>query len=511
MNKNIKRIVALALAVGTVSAVIPVSNINLLTTRAYAAVQENDEDYIDSLKIYDEDGNKLNLYKNTDYKTIIDADEVDDRITYYVKSPTDTVNIKIEGPEKKYVKIFNGTSSSTKGQNPSEDIKVSSDGAYKSIAIKVYGQEPADDIKYSDSYNYDVLSTYKIKVEYTGTSQDNDLYLKRLSIDGIMIGLSDDKEEYTYGVDSDVKEVIIRATPEDEDYDVTIDGELVHSADNFKQKVKLDKGLNEFPIKLKDSDLEKTYTVFINRGSAVSTNSNSNSTTNPADNSAIYLEKLSIDGKIQSLSESKTNYIYNVDEDTNNITVKATPENNNYDVLVNGEYVDNDGDYKKKINLSKGVNQISIVVEENFKKRVYNLTVNRGSVTLNSTSNNETTISGNQWVQVQGKWKYIDSSKNPEKNIWVGNYYISDDEYMALGWLNYNESWYYLGFDGAKKTGWQKVDGIWYHLDSEGRVQTGWFKDVDGEYYYLNSFGAMVYSTIIDGYALDSNGVWTGR
>lgn len=37
-------------------------------------------------------------------------------------------------------------------------------------------------------------------------------------------------------------------------------------------------------------------------------------------------------------------------------------------------------------------------------------------------------------------------------------------------------------------------------------MQTGWIKDFNGKYYYLNSNGAMAYSTIVDGYKLGANG-----
>lgn len=82
---------------------------------------------------------------------------------------------------------------------------------------------------------------------------------------------------------------------------------------------------------------------------------------------------------------------------------------------------------------------------------------------------------------------------------------------MATGWLNYGGCWYYLGSDGAKRTGWQWVGGNWYYLDSQGKVQTGWIKDWNGKYYYLNTYGAMVYNTTIDGYRLGADGAWTGR
>lgn len=44
MNKNLKKIVAIALAIGTISAVAPATNINFLTTKAYASSDDDTND-----------------------------------------------------------------------------------------------------------------------------------------------------------------------------------------------------------------------------------------------------------------------------------------------------------------------------------------------------------------------------------------------------------------------------------------------------------------------------------
>ena len=38
-------------------------------------------------------------------------------------------------------------------------------------------------------------------------------------------------------------------------------------------------------------------------------------------------------------------------------------------------------------------------------------------------------------------------------------------------------------------------------------MQTGWVQISNGNWYYLNSNGEMLYSTTVDGYTLDKNGV----
>ena len=516
MNKIEKRIVAIVLAIGIVSVVTPATNVNLLTIRAYAS-DTNDEDYLDSLKLYDVDGNKLKLYSNTNYGDMVDYDEVEDSETYYAKSPSNTVSINIEGPSDKYVKVFNGSSSTAKGKDPGEDIDLSND-TFTTLIVKVYGEEPDDDIRYKDNDDYDVLSTYRVRVEYTGedkTTAGDGIYLQRLSVNNNMIELSESQDEYTYNVDSDVKEATIRATPEDDDYDVKIDHELVHSSDNYKNIVKLDEGTNEFQVEIEDGDYDKKYTLIINRGNVSSTSTQDIiNTTNAEDYDNIYLEKLSIDGKLINLSKSEINYSYNVDSDKDKVTVKATPENErNDEVTINGEDVNYNDNYETTVHLNKGQNVIQIKDEDNSKSRVYNLVINRGNTTSTSavttTQSNETDLTNaNKWVQVNKKWQYNDAAGKIVKNAWAQNYYLQDDGNMATGWLNYNGSWYYLGTDGAKKTSWQSIDGNWYYLDSQGKTKTGWFKDLDGKYYYLNSFGVMAYNTIIDGYKLGEDGRW---
>lgn len=250
--------------------------------------------------------------------------------------------------------------------------------------------------------------------------------------------------------------------------------------------------------------------MIINRGNPSSNGTSSQDTAEPEHQDSIYLDKLSIDGRLFSLSQSQVSYSSNVPSDVNKVTIKAEPEKDFYTVKVNGDEVFDDDDYKTTVNLKDGENKIKVDVknENSGEERVYTLTVIRGSVT--STQNNTTggETNANKWVQVNGEWKYNDASGNSVRNTWVGNYYLLDSGNMATGWLNYNGSWYYLGSDGARKTGWQLVDGSWYYLDSQGKIQTGWIKDSNGKYYYLNSNGAMAYNTTVGGYKLGYDGAW---
>ena len=65
MNKNIKKVIAIALAVSAFGAIKPVTDFNLLTTRVYAA---NSEKYLDSLTVSTSDGDDIKLYGSGEYK-----------------------------------------------------------------------------------------------------------------------------------------------------------------------------------------------------------------------------------------------------------------------------------------------------------------------------------------------------------------------------------------------------------------------------------------------------------
>lgn len=411
MNKNIKRLVAMVLAIGAISAAAPAVNINLLITKAYAS-DTNDERTLDSLELDDSDGHNIRLYEDNDYEDKIDKDKVQADETYYAKTSSKTVSVDISGPDDKYVRVFRGNSDSARGKEVGDDIQLSDDSVITTLIIKVYEKDLEDETvrnNESDDNEYNLLNTYEIKVRHV------------------------DEEDTS-----------------DEDYD------------------------------------------------------------------DIYLERLSIGGQMINLSDSLTKYNYNVGSDVDEVTIRATPENDNYDVSIDDEDVNYDDNYKRTVDLDKGENIIKVDLEHNGKERVYTLIINRGNASSGNTStssNNETTavVKTNQWIQTNEGWQYNDAAGNPVKNSWVQKYYLKADGNMATGWLNLNGSWYYFGLDGAMKTGWQSVGGKWYYLDSQGKMQIGWIKDISGKYYYLNSDGSMAYNTKIGAYKLGTDGAWIGR
>lgn len=275
MNKNLKRMIAIALAIGTISAVTPVTNMNVLTTKAYASSDDdNDDTTLESLKLNTSKDDNIKLYKEDDYSDKVDSDDVSDDDTYYAKTSSKKVKLDISGPKSRYVKVFKGTKDSSKGKSISDEIEL--DSGTNTITIKVYSSKPDSDVRYDDSS----ASKYVLKIKYTGSdsssSSDDDadqydsIYLDSLSVEGNKISLSDSKVLYSYDVASNVKEVTVKAQPQSSNDIVKIDGTEVDEDDKYKKTISLDKDKTEFDIKVTDSDDEdkRVYTLTINRGSA---------------------------------------------------------------------------------------------------------------------------------------------------------------------------------------------------------------------------------------------------
>jgi hypothetical protein len=287
LNKNIKKIIAVVMAIGTISAVSPVTNANVLTTKAYASTT-NDETELESLKLETSSGSNIKLYSDNDYDSDnkVDSEEISDGDIVYAKTSENTVSINADGPSSKYIRVFIGTSDSTKGKKTSSDLSLSS--GTNTLTVRVYNEEPDSSIRYDE--DSDVASEYKIKVKCTGSGSSDDssssddyddIYLEKLSVDGTSIDLSDSKIDYSYNVASDVDEVTVKATPQDEDTDtVEIDGDEVDSSDKYKKTISLNKGDNKIKIDLtNDDDDERVYTLNIIRGGSATTSSTSTTTT----------------------------------------------------------------------------------------------------------------------------------------------------------------------------------------------------------------------------------------
>ncbi|EHI99805.1 cell wall binding repeat-containing protein [Clostridium sp. DL-VIII] len=280
MNKNLKKVIAIALTVSAFGAVIPGTSFGLISTKAYAASGD-----LTSVKLKTSDGSTIKTYDEDDYKSKneVDDDKLEDNGIYYAKTSSDTIKVTTKGVSSSHVRIFKSKSNSAKGIKISSSIDLSKDST-TTLIIRTYDDDPGT-VKYSDdSYT----SQYTIKVKCTATSSNDDeddeyddVYLKSLSLSDGNISFSKNTSSYNVNVAESVNKISIAAKPdcdsdEYDDYTVRIDGSKVDEDDKFKKTVSLDKGNNEIKITVEDDDDNKrTYTLNITRG-----NTNNNSTNN---------------------------------------------------------------------------------------------------------------------------------------------------------------------------------------------------------------------------------------
>ena len=304
MNKNIKRIVAIALTVSAFSAIAPAININFMTTKAYAA-DDNDEK-LSELSVETSSGSTIKMYEDSDYDDKIDNDDIEDEGTYYVKTSSSKIKLDISGPSTKYVRVFKGTSSSTKGVKVSSTISLSSGS--NTIKVLVYSEDPGSSVKYKD--DDDKIAEYTLKVKCTASSSDDDdddetgdVYLKSLSLSDGDIDFSKKTSTYDVNVAESVSDIKITAKPDCDsddydDYEVRIDGTEVDESDKFKKEVSLSKGKNTIKITVEDDDDEiRTYTLNINRG-GTTTNTDTNTNTNT--NTTVKINQwVTVNGRMQ--------------------------------------------------------------------------------------------------------------------------------------------------------------------------------------------------------------------
>ncbi|MDG5852734.1 N-acetylmuramoyl-L-alanine amidase family protein [Clostridium beijerinckii] len=413
MNKNIKRVIAIVLTIGTISAATPVSKINLLTTRAYASSSTNDDFTLESLSLDDSDGNNVKLYDDNDYKDRVKDEDVHEDETYYAKTSSRTVSVDISGPDDNFVRVFRDSSDSTKGKEVGDDIQLTDKSVVTDLIIKVYGNDlDGKTVRNNkdDDKEYDLKSTYEVKVRHVDEADSektdfDDIYLERLSIAGNTINLSNSITKYTYNVDSNVNTVVIKATPENDNYDVTINGEDADYDDNYKRSVNLEKGQNIIKVEIEHNNKDRVYTLIINRGNVSSSNTNNGST--------------------------------NTNTNTGSKDVKT-----NQWVQTNGIWQYNDA--------------VGKVVKNSWIQNYY----------LNSDGN---MVTG--WLNLNGSWYYF-GTDGAKKVGWQQSsgkwYYLDSEGRMQTGWVkDRNGKYYYLNSDGSMayntKIGVYRLgaDGAW--------------------------------------------------
>ncbi len=85
--------------------------------------------------------------------------------------------------------------------------------------------------------------------------------------------------------------------------------------------------------------------------------------------------------------------------------------------------------------------------------------------------------------------------------------FISNPTEVNAEWKKDKIGWWYT--EGSSwSVGWKLIDEKWYYFGQDGYMKTGWIQDSNEKWYYLNSDGSMAHDTTINGYTLDSDGVW---
>lgn len=128
------------------------------------------------------------------------------------------------------------------------------------------------------------------------------------------------------------------------------------------------------------------------------------------------------------------------------------------------------------------------------------------------------------WIRPNGIWYYMRPEKEgsyPEGSMVTSGwrvinsyyYYFNEDGSVYTGWLKRDGKWYYMNtldnsLQGAMFTGWIRRDQKTYYADYNGEMVEGWYQ-IDGSWYYFYpGSGEMAYNTEIDGFYVDSDGVW---
>jgi len=491
MNKKIKRIIAMSLALTAFSVASPVKYFKFINFNKLAYASSDDgvsieESYLDDLNI--SNGSLSFSEKKTEYTVKID--ENTESIVVKAKAKDNSDEIKINNEEV------------TLDSSNIAEKEIKLDKGRNLIRIKLV----------TDDYGlriYNLVVNRGSADQSSSDNSDGDLNLNNLALSNGELSFSPDETSYNVNVNSSIKETTITAQPYDDNDDVKVNGIKLYKDDDYKTTVELNNGQNEVSIDLEDSEgNEKTYTLNINRGGTTK-----GGTSEVIDNTQdpIYLDDIVIqNGSVPLNFKPKvTSYSVDVKDDLDNILIKAKPEYDNV-VKVNGSNCKSP--YVRSVDLKKGKNIITININNSntydkgdaeYEERVYTLTVYRGtsegtssaSQQNNGQDKSSSEAKVNKWINTNGKWQYNDAIGNPLKSTWYfdknygKNYYFKEDGTMATGWVSYNSNWYYL--------------------DNTGAMITGWYKDTNGNWYYLYSSGAMATNTTISGYKLGTNGAYT--
>lgn len=340
--------------------------------------------------------------------------------------------------------------------------------------------------------------------------------------EGNKINFDENVYSYVVDVDKDVEDLVIKAKPYELDDTVIINGKDVSGIDSYRDVIELNKGKNKIEIEVKDSKTNATskYTVYVYRGGK----------------DAVYLKDINIDGSNIGFENSTNSYNIELDEGTKLAELQTVPYEGNYSVTVNGVELGENNSIKLKFGgIGKYTINVGLKDKDTEREGKYTLNIYLGiPVTPNVEDAINDVLKPNQWVIVNGRWRYNDVLGKPLKDTWFydnkygsyfhfnnrgnmqtgwindeGNwYYLKQSGEMQKGWLEYENKWYFLDDNGVMRTDWVEVNDKWYFFGKDGEMETGWIFN-NGNWYFLKFNGFMETGWIYYGkkwYFLNSHG-----
>ena len=122
-------------------------------------------------------------------------------------------------------------------------------------------------------------------------------------------------------------------------------------------------------------------------------------------------------------------------------------------------------------------------------------------------------MAADEWVRIDGVW-YAFVGTGQMRTGWFEDdddkwYYLKPWGGMASGWQFIDGVWYYLRSDGSMAANaWVQTSGNWYYLTGSGEMAANRWIDWNGDWYFLYSSGVMATNTTMDGYTINSAGIW---